>query len=683
MRKIICVAEKPSAAKAIAGILSNNNFRTSPTDDRYVKNYEFEYSFDNRPAKVIMTSVRGHLSEFAFAGKANKEWYSCEPIALFKYPISQNVAEDYSGIEKNLKILARSASVVYIWTDCDREGEAIGGEVADVCLSVNSHLEIWRARFSAMQPAAIQRAAQNPARIDQRQVDAVNVRSELDLRIGAAFTRIQTMRLRHMVGDRKVLSFGGCQFPTLGFVVDRYLDIQGFIPEIFWKIHMQHTKGTNGQEQTTQFNWKRNRLFDRHATYAIYERCIINPVAVVTKLDTRNVSKRKPLPLTTVEMQKTLCKILRMSGEHIMKIAEELYTAGHISYPRTETDQYDSTFEFQPIIEQHTEDSQWGQYARLLMGQSFERPRNGSNNDKAHPPIHPTAYTNTLSGDHKKVYEFIVRRFLGCCWRDAQGSETNITVSIETEEFGAKGLMILERNYLDVYTYDKWSGNILARYDLHERFTPTVLDLRDGTTEAPNLLTEYDLISLMEKHEIGTDATIAEHIQKILDREYAFKVNQYFRPSSLGISLVLGYDAIGFESSLSKPHLRREMEADLKSICEGRKEKTEVLQTSLERYTDMFVKLLREFSTMTHSITVNFNPNETPPPGAEIQRSRAFQRPSNETPTRGGRGRGGRGASGGSRGGRARGGARGRGRGSERGRGPSRAPRGRRGRGEH
>ncbi|KAI9005485.1 DNA topoisomerase [Phycomyces nitens] len=662
MRKIICVAEKPSAAKAIAGILSNNSFRTTSTDDRYVKNYEFDYNLDNRPAKVIMTSVRGHLSEFAFVGKANKEWFSCDPGALFNYPINQHVPEDYSGIEKNLKTLARSASVVYIWTDCDREGEAIGGEVADVCLSVNSRLEIWRARFSAMQPAAIQRAAQSPSRLDQRQVDAVNVRSELDLRVGAAFTRIQTIRLRPMVGDRKcivlILFQGGCQFPTLGFVVDRYLDIQEFVAEDFWKIHMQHTKNDNGQEQTTQFNWKRNRLFDRHAAYAIYERCVNNPVAVVVRLDSKSVSKRKPLPLTTVEMQKTLCKILRMSGEHIMKIAEELYTSGHISYPRTETDQYDSTFEFRPIIEQHTEDSQWGQYARLLMGQAFERPRNGSNNDKAHPPIHPTGYTHTLSGDHKKVYEFIVRRFLGCCWRDAQGNETNMTVSIEAEEFEAKGLMILERNYLDVYTYDKWSGNQLARYSLHERFTPTALELKSGRTEAPNLLTEYDLISLMEKHEIGTDATIAEHIQKILDRGYAFKVNQYFRPSSLGISLVLGYDAIGFESSLSKPHLRRQMEADLKSICEGRKGKEEVLQASLERYKDMFIKLLREFSTMTHSINVNYDPNETPPPGSEVQRSRAFERPASEPSVR----------------------TRGRGRGRGRANNPARGPRGRRGR---
>lgn len=63
----------------------------------------------------------------------------------------------------------------------------------------------------------------------------------------------------------------------------------------------------------------------------------------------------------------------------------------------------------------------------------------------------------------------------------------------------------------------------------------------------------------MEKNEIGTDATIADHIKKIQDRMYAYKENEYFHPTTLGIALILGYDEIGFETSLSKPFLRREV----------------------------------------------------------------------------------------------------------------------------
>jgi DNA topoisomerase-3 len=81
----------------------------------------------------------------------------------------------------------------------------------------------------------------------------------------------------------------------------------------------------------------------------------------------------------------------------------------------------------------------------------------------------------------------------------------------------------------------------------------------EGQTTPPQLLKEPDLIGMMEKNEIGTDATIAEHIQKILDRHYVYKENQYFKPLTLGIALIKGYDQIGLETSLSKPFLRRQV----------------------------------------------------------------------------------------------------------------------------
>ena len=195
---------------------------------------------------------------------------------------------------------------------------------------------------------------------------------------------------------------------------------------------------------------------------------------------------------------------------------------------------------------------------RLRDGE-FERPRNGKNNDKAHPPIHPTSYDRDLSGEKLKVYEFIARRFLGACWKNAIGYETSVEAKIDEEYFDAKGLVILERNYLEVYIYDKWTGNVIPEFQEGHEFIPETLEMKSGKTSPPKLLTETDLIGLMEKNEIGTDATIAEHIQKILDREYVYKEGQFFKPLTLGIALVLGYNEIGLESSLNKPYLRREV----------------------------------------------------------------------------------------------------------------------------
>jgi DNA topoisomerase-3 len=117
-------------------------------------------------------------------------------------------------------------------------------------------------------------ASQNPIRLDEAQANAVSARIELDLRLGAAFTRMQTMALQNMIPTQgeergKVISYGSCQFPTLGFVVDRYLRVRNFVPEPFWYIKVAHTK----TDIDVKFNWRRGHLFDRMAVTIIFERC--------------------------------------------------------------------------------------------------------------------------------------------------------------------------------------------------------------------------------------------------------------------------------------------------------------------------------------------------------------------------------------------------------------------------
>lgn len=116
----------------------------------------------------------------------------------------------------------------------------------------------------------------------------------------------------------------------------------------------------------------------------------------------------------------------------------------------------------------------------------------------------------------------------------------------------------MERNYLNVYIYDYWNGQHISSFEEGQRFTPSELLMKSGTTERPKLLVEADLIALMEKNGIGTDATISELIGKVIERKYVFKTHgKYFIPSTLGIALAEGYDNMGFEHSLLKPELRQ------------------------------------------------------------------------------------------------------------------------------
>ena len=256
----------------------------------------------------------------------------------------------------------------------------------------------------------------------------------------------------HLLNDVTHTSTGPCQFPTLGFVVDRYEKVINFVPEQFWHISVTKDRTLDGRDpgpdddrentKTVQFNWDRGHLFDHLTTVILCKDCVDNPEAKVTKVQSKRTHKFKPYPLTTVELQKSGSRLLRLAPKKILDISESLYQRGLLSYPRTETDQYDKAFDFHSLIAKQISDTQWGDIAARLNAGEFERPRNGKKDDKAHPPIHPTAHANNLTGDEKRVYDYITRRFLGSCWKDAIGRQTNVEIEIAKEKFHASGELI-------------------------------------------------------------------------------------------------------------------------------------------------------------------------------------------------------------------------------------------------
>ena len=221
---------------------------------------------------------------------------------------------------------------------------------------------------------------------------------------------------------------------------------------------------------------------------------------------------------------------------------------------------------------------------------------------------------NSLGQDERKVYEFVVRRFLACCSEDAKGEMTTIEIEYGDETFFTNGLIVLERNYLDIYPYEKWeSSQQLPVFVLQEVFEPTEANITDGETTPPGYLTEPELISLMDANGIGTDATMAEHISKIKEREYvqtqpqagggrggrgAGNSVQHFIPTTLGVALIEGYDNIGLDTSLGKPFLRKEMEVKMKEICAGTKSRNDFVHETLEQYREVFVRTQQQVAVL-------------------------------------------------------------------------------------
>ncbi|EPY50273.1 DNA topoisomerase III [Schizosaccharomyces cryophilus OY26] len=607
--RVLCVAEKNSIAKSVASILGGGQVKRRDTKSKYIKNYDFTFDFGGYigTAQVTMTSVSGHLTEASFPSEYNS-WSSVPQDILFDARIVTSVSKNANVLADNIKKEARNATYLYIWTDCDREGEHIGMEITNVAKISNPRIHVIRADFNNLEKRHIIQASKRPRELSKDAADAVSARIELDFRLGAIFTRLQTLQLQRAfeVLQNKVISYGPCQFPTLGFVVDRWQRVEDFVPENFWSLKLVDKR----ERQTVNFSWKRNRVYDRLAAILFLENCLDAKIAKVVKVNKKPAKRYKPIPLSTVELTKMGPKYLRLSSKKTLELAESLYTNGFVSYPRTETDQFDAGMDLQGIIGKLAPSEDWGTYAQGLLDGNYRTPRKGKHNDRAHPPIHPInlVHRSALSSqDHWKVYELITRRFLACCSENAIGAETIVDLQMGDEFFSQKGLVILERNYLDVYPYDKWTGTgQLPVYQVNEEFIPNVLNITDSVTTSPSYLTEPELISLMDANGIGTDATMADHIEKVQEREYVIKRKKRgaateFVPSSLGIALAKGYDEIGLEWSLTKPFLRKEMEDQLKNIEKGQLDRDALVQMTLTQFRDVFHLTKQRFDCLKNS----------------------------------------------------------------------------------
>lgn len=621
--RVLNVAEKPSAAREIVAVLrSGQTPRQRQGRSRYNPIHEFDMTLQGNQAHMIFTSVTGHLKESDFEERVRK-WGSCDPSELLDpnaTRVEWHVAPDKQPLAATLREETRSADWLVLWLDCDSEGEKIAFDVADICRQAKPGIIVKRARFSAMTRGDLFRAVNHLSVVNQLVANMVATRQEIDLRAGSAYTRFLTKQLEKFAlsdEDRQVISYGPCQFPTLGLVVDRWLTIQNFVRQPFWVFDLV-LFGCK-----INFEWHRKHIFDEYTAMILYELSAEEAVedgkvAVITHVDKRQRTRWRPLPLSTVELQKAASRSLRLGSQRTMDIAEALYNKGLISYPRTETDRFGKTYDLRALVQKQTTNPSWGQYAsRLLTPASqsdpitFTWPRAGSNDDGAHPPIHPTdsAPASFDSSEHARVYQYVTKRFLACCSIDAKGSETKVEVRVGASEFfTATGLIVEQRGYLEVIDpFEKWNDREMptSLLQVGARIPFDSYTFRQSQTQPPPLLQEADLIALMDHHGIGTDATIAEHIQKVLDRQYVEKLHGgRFSPTEIGKALVIAHERC--QVHFARPHMRAKQEEDLKRILNGQRQPYEVLHNALSEYRSKYSQLGQNTATIDAVFQQNF-----------------------------------------------------------------------------
>ncbi|CAH8847266.1 unnamed protein product [Trichobilharzia szidati] len=608
MQTVFMVAEKPSLAESIAKSLSNKRNSSRRGFNGACSVHEWIGQFMSEQVRFKMTSVCGHVMNVDFLSRYNS-WDKVDPAELFVAPIEKKEANPKLQMVDFLRQEAKNAAVLILWLDCDKEGENICFEVINCVHSVMVHPKrILRAHFSAVTDQELHGAMKNLREPNKHEALSVDARQELDLRIGCAFTRFQTKFFQGKYGDlnSNLVSFGPCQTPTLGFCVKRHDQIQSFKPETFWRIKVSGKDETGG---ILEMSWNRDRIFDKEAAMVFLSRVKSSKTAEVVQVSVKQKIKPRPQGLNTVEMLRVASSGLGIGPHSTMAIAERLYTSGYINYPRTETTAYPSTFDLRGLVQQQTNSPVWGDIAREVLHSGLTPPRPGHDAGD-HPPIAPMRYASPQELGHEayRLYEYITQHFIATIMPDCCYEQTQVTVSVgDGELFTISGVKVVQPGFTRILTWQAMEDKPLPK-SLVQGYHFELLDeptLVEGQTGPPDYLTEAELITAMERHGIGTDASIPTHIENIVQRGYVQLLSgRKLQPTPLGIVLVHGYQTI--DAELVLPHMRKAVEEQLNHIARGHAKYDLVLQFVLAIFAAKYRYFVENINAMDQLFEVSF-----------------------------------------------------------------------------
>ncbi len=251
--------------------------------------------------------------------------------------------------------------------------------------------------------------------------------------------------------------------------------------------------------------------------------------------------------------------------------------------PRTETTIYPPTLSLKQVLLELTH-GEHGDYAKALLGMSI-KPTRGDSNDGAHPPIYPTRGATRQeilryfkNERYWKIYDLVVRHFLATLSPPARVERQKIVVEVSGHKFSADGLKIIDKGYLTIYPFESPPGEkVLPRVRVSDELSIVKAWIEERETEPPPYLSESELLRLMKKYGIGTDATMQDHIHTNVIRGY-FKIrNKQCIPTPLGKAVISVLSKTGNE--LIDPLFRSRMEKALMEITSGSLKPGDVLFT--------------------------------------------------------------------------------------------------------
>jgi DNA topoisomerase I len=572
----LIVTEKNNSAKKIAEILGAAS--GGPKEDKTYK-VPF-YTWTDADGEHMTIGLKGHVLGPAFP-ESYSNWQKTDlhdliDAQLIKEPTDKNVV-------KAIKKVAKDADELVIATDFDREGELIGLEALEEMLDANPELgsregtedgtlKIKRARYSALTKEEIERAFSELDHLSYPLANAGAARQDIDLLWGATLTRAVSLATRRFGSN--FLSVGRVQSPTLGLIVEREMERRAHVPKPFWELfaRFEHPDGAFEAHHATDKFWEKGE-----ADAALAGTSSPGTVKSVTA---RKNTRKPPTPYNTTAFSTDASSRLGITPASAMRIAEDLYMDGFISYPRTDNTVYPASLPVRELISSLVRVKEFSAAAGLL-DQPQLTPTRGKKETTDHPPIYPTQaiHPGALEGPKKRVYELVVRRFLATFSPPMITESTRADIVAGSETYFVRGSVVVDPGYAGIYTYARSADEEIPKLEEGQTLPldgePWIVDKE---TQPPGRISQAKLIEMMEERGLGTKATRADIIQKLFDRGYVYGNPPI--PSETGIAL---YEAFkSYVPAMATPEMTAQLEAEMDRIAAGEMTKSEVVGDSRE-----------------------------------------------------------------------------------------------------
>jgi len=449
-----------------------------------------------------------------------------------------SVAKENAATVKEIKALAKKADTIYIATDEDREGEAIGWHIAHAMKKDPE--ELPRIVFHEITKTAIKHALDSARKIDMDMVNAQQARRILDRVVGYKLSPLLASKIQ------KGLSGGRVQSSTLKLVVDREREIKAFVPVEYWSIDTAFK--TNIDANLISHKGKKiDKMSIENKTQAEdITKSVKADSFTISKIETKERRSKTPPPFMTSTLQQTASSKLGFTPKKTMMVAQALYegvktpdgTSGVITYMRTDSLNLaeEAVSAVRGIIE-----SRYG--AKYLPKEPKVYTKKSKNAQEAHEAIRPTMLQFTpevaqsfLKADEIKLYRLIYQRFMACQMEDARFEQQSIIFKGLKNEYRASGRkLIFDGFYAVTGAEDK--DKLLPTLKEGEKAQIQSVKPEQHFTEPPARYSEASLIKKLESEGVGRPSTYAPTIATLSGRTYVNIEKKQIVPTEMAFTV--------------------------------------------------------------------------------------------------------------------------------------------------